>query len=55
MECPVIDWRSSHAYPLQVIANNLRRKNSDAVYTLYFLSSNREYISEKNKQTTNTN
>lgn len=25
------NWRSSHAYPLQVIANNLRRNNSNAI------------------------
>lgn len=25
------NWRSSHAYPLQVIANNLRRKNPNAI------------------------
>ena len=25
------NWRASHAYPLQVITNNLRRKNSNAI------------------------
>ena len=25
------NWRSSHAYPLQVITNNLRRKNNNAI------------------------
>lgn len=25
------NWRASHAYPLQVITNNLRRKNNDAI------------------------